>query len=63
MHIEQLIFILNNVKGVQGGDKIIELFEYVKICIHFNGYFLLQETHPSQNDEKNGLMNFSVWKN
>ena len=60
MHIEQLIFILNNVKGLQGGDKRIELFEYVKTWIHFNGYFLLQQTHPSQKD---GLMNFSVWKN
>ena len=60
---EQLIFILNNVKGLQGGDKKIELSEYVNTCIHFNGYFLLQETHSSQNDENNGLMNFSVWQN
>ena len=37
---EQLIFILDNVKGLQGGDKI-EFFEYVKTCIHFNGYFFV----------------------
>ena len=38
---EQLIFILDNVKGLQGGDKKIEFFEYVKTCIHFNGYFFV----------------------
>ena len=38
---EQLIFILDNVKGLQGGDKKTEFFEYVKTCIHFNGYFFV----------------------
>ena len=47
-----LNFVSNNVKGLQGRDKRIKLFEYLKNCISSNGFVFLQETHSSLNVEK-----------
>ena len=52
MNRNNLNFVSNNVKGLQGRDKRIKLFEYLKNCISSNGFMFLQETHSSLNVEK-----------
>ena len=52
MNSEQLNFVSNNVKGLQGGEKRIKMFEYLKSHIHSNGIAFIQETHSCQADEK-----------
>ena len=47
-----LNFVSNNVKGLQGRDKRIKLFEYLKNCTSSNGFMFLQEIHSSLNVEK-----------
>ena len=53
MNGEQLNFISNNVKGLQGVDLRTKLFDCLKNRVHSNGFVFLQETHSSQSDEKN----------
>ena len=38
MNSEQLNFICNNVRGLQGGDKRVKVFEYLKNHINSNGF-------------------------
>ena len=52
MNRNNLNFVSNNVKGLQGRAKRIKLFEYLKNCISSNGFVFLQETHSSLNVEK-----------
>ena len=52
MNRNNLNFVCNNVKGLQGKDKRIKIFKYLKNCISSNGFVFLQETHSSLNDEK-----------
>ena len=52
MNRNNLNFVSNNVKGLQGRDTRIKLFEYLKNCIFSNGFVFLQETHSSLNVEK-----------
>ena len=52
MNRNNLNFVSNNVKGLQGRDKKIKLFKYLKNCISSNGLVFLQETHSSLNVEK-----------
>ena len=56
MNRNNLNFVCNNVKGLQGKDKRIKIFKYLKNCISSKGFVFLQETHSSLNDEKSGLM-------
>ena len=52
MNSEQLNFLSNNVKGLQEGVKRTKVLEYLKNCVHSNGFVFLQETHSSITDEK-----------
>ena len=52
MNSKQLIFLSNNVKGLQEGVKRTKVLEYLKNCVHSNGFVFLQETHSSITDEK-----------
>ena len=52
MNSEQLNFLSNNVKGLQEGVKRTKVFEYLKNCVHSNGFVFLQETHSSITDAK-----------
>ena len=52
MNRSNLNFVCNNVKGLQGKDKRIKIFKYLKNCISSNGFVFLQETHSTLNDEK-----------
>ena len=52
MNDNKLCFISNNVKGIQASDKRIKLFEYLRKCVIPNGFVFLQETHSTENDEK-----------
>ena len=56
MNRNNLNFVCNNVKGLQGKDERIKIFKYLKNCISSNGFVFLQETHSSLKDEKGGLM-------
>ena len=58
MNRNNLNFVSNNVKGLQGRDKRIKLFEYLKNCISSNGFVFLQETHSSLNVEKKWAVEF-----
>ena len=60
MNTNNLNFVSNNVKGLQGRDKRIKLFEYLKNCISSNGFVFLQDTHSSLNVEKSGPMNSRI---
>ena len=46
-----ILFISNNVKGLQSIEKRIKVFEYLINCISNNELFL-QETHSTVYDEK-----------
>ena len=59
MNRNNLNLVSNNVKALQGRDKRMKLFEYLKNCISSNGFVFLQETHSSLNVE-GGLMNSRV---
>ena len=48
----KLCFISNKVKGIQANDKRIKLFEYLRKYVIPNGFVFLQETHSTENDEK-----------
>ena len=52
MNSDNLKFMSNNVKGIQKSEKRIKIFEYLKNGICPNGFFFLQETHSSVDDEK-----------
>ena len=52
MNDNKLRFISNNVKGIQANDKRIKLFEYLRKYVIPNGFVFLQETHSTENDEK-----------
>ena len=52
MSNDNLIFISNNVKGIQFTEKRIKLFEYLRNYVTPNGFIFLQETHSSSKDEK-----------
>ena len=52
MNSNNVKFILNNVKGIQKSEKIIEIFEYLKNSISANEFSFLQETHSSADDAK-----------
>ena len=49
---DNLVFISNNVKGIQNKVKRLKIFEYLKDNLGSNGFVFLQETHSSINDEK-----------
>ena len=49
---DKLCFISNKVKGIQANDKRIKLFEYLRKYVIPNGFVFLQETHSTENDEK-----------
>ena len=44
-------FLSNNVKGFQSTNKRLKLIKYFKDKIVSNGFFFLQETHSTVNDE------------
>ena len=44
-------FISNNVKGIQNSLKRLDIFNYLKENMSFNGALFLQETHSSSKDE------------
>ena len=50
--MNNLSFILSNVKGLQANSKRIKIFEYLKNYVISNGFSFLQETHSSVKDEK-----------
>ena len=50
--MNNLSFILSNVKGLQADSKRIKIFEYLKNYVISNGFSFLQETHSSVKDEK-----------
>ena len=52
MNSEQLNFLSNNVKGLQEEVKRTKVLQYLKNCVHSNGFVFLQETHSSITDEK-----------
>ena len=68
MNSEQLNFLSNSVKGLQEGVKRTKVLEYLKNCVHSNGFVFLQETHSSitnekkWNDEFHGQLFFSHGK-
>ena len=47
-----MIFISNNVKGIQSIKKRLKLTEYYKSKITTHGILCLQETHSSRDDEQ-----------
>ena len=49
---DNIIFISNNVKGLQNKTKRIKIFEYLKNSALHNGIIFLQETHSCIHDEK-----------
>ena len=51
-------FISNNVKGFQSTNKRLKLIKYFKDKIVSNGFFFLQETHSTVNDEIKGKDDF-----
>ena len=51
-------FLSNNVKGFQSTNKRLKLIKYFKDKIVSNGFFFLQETHSTVNDEIKGKDDF-----
>ena len=49
---DNILFISNNVKGLQNKTKRIKIFEYLKNNSLPNGVIFMQETHSCINDEK-----------
>ena len=66
--MNNLSFISNNVKGLQGTSKLVKISEYLKNYVTSNGFIFLQETHSSvkyekiQNNEFEGQLFFSHGK-
>ena len=50
--------ISNSVKGIQSTNKRLQLIKYFKDKITSNGFFFLQETHSTVNDEIKGKDDF-----
>ena len=51
-----IIFITNNIKGIQHNSKRLSVVEYFKNELGNNGILFLEETHSTINDE-------NIWKN